>query len=465
MTAIVTTKFRVNNATQFTDSLITNNLYLFNGRPQPWTATQSGDNVPDTPTDSVTALNDLWKDMIAVKKIDYSNATNAIVRRIWTAGKYYDMYRSDYNGSSGQGVDYTTGLPTTRDSLYDSNFYVVTDEYQVFKCLDNKWNTNVVSQASVKPSIGAGGENTIIRGADGYAWKFMYELEPEDVSKFLTTDFMSVQVADANLQDNQPYYTQWLAQRDAIAGRIEAIVVTNGGTYSSIPTIYIDGDGTGATATAVLDSGGSVIYIRMTNQGTGYTYANITVGDPNLSGGGTATAMISPQGGHSTNAVEELGGYYVMLNCRLEYAEGSGDFPVDNDYRRIGLLMNPLAFGSTNVFSDSTGVANKSMVFTAGTVSGTFVADAIINGANGAQGKVVSWNATARTLRYIQLSTISFTAGIGVTTSPTGGSGTISALINPDLKAYSGTVLYYENRRPISRASDQIEDIKIVVEM
>jgi len=39
-----------------------------------------------------------------------------------------------------------------------------------------------------------------------------------------------------------------------------------------------------------------------------------------------------------------------------------------------------------------------------------------------------------------------------------------SGYANPELEPNSGHILYVENRRPISRASDQTEDIKIVVE-
>jgi tetratricopeptide (TPR) repeat protein len=42
--------------------------------------------------------------------------------------------------------------------------------------------------------------------------------------------------------------------------------------------------------------------------------------------------------------------------------------------------------------------------------------------------------------------------------------GTISAISNPGLEAYTGDVLYVENRSPISRANDQIEDVKLVIE-
>ena len=37
----------------------------------------------------------------------------------------------------------------------------------------------------------------------------------------------------------------------------------------------------------------------------------------------------------------ELSGKRVMANIRLTYAEGQGDFPVDNDFRRIGIIKNP----------------------------------------------------------------------------------------------------------------------------
>ena len=35
---------------------------------------------------------------------------------------------------------------------------------------------------------------------------------------------------------------------------------------------------------------------------------------------------------------------------------------------------------------------------------------------------------------------------------------------SPELEHDSGNIIYVENRRPISRASDQTEDIKIVIE-
>ena len=39
-----------------------------------------------------------------------------------------------------------------------------------------------------------------------------------------------------------------------------------------------------------------------------------------------------------------------------------------------------------------------------------------------------------------------------------------SGYANPEMHPDSGDIIYIENRRPISRASDQTEDVKIIVE-
>ena len=61
-------------------------------------------------------------------------------------------------------------------------------------------------------------------------------------------------------------------------GGIETIYVTNGGFgYQSTPTVKISGDGTGATAKAVLNSDGSIQQIDVVTKGSGYTSAIVTI--------------------------------------------------------------------------------------------------------------------------------------------------------------------------------------------
>jgi hypothetical protein len=464
MAAIITNKFRIHNAMSFKEGFgeaSPTQMYLFIGRSQPW----ASDASPDTPVDTVESEYYNYDDMIAMKRIQASDVSHAILRRNWTSGKYYDIYRHNYNNSAGQGVDIDAGTGTTRETLFDANYFVVTEEYNVYKCLDNRNASNVVAASTVMPT---GTSTSAFTTADGYTWKFMYSISAADVLKFVSTDFIPVKTLASNPGATDSYYAQWLVQAASTNGTIDNVVVTAGGTgYTSAPTVTISGDGTGATATATVTAG-AVTAINITNPGSGYTYVTIA-----FSGGAganaAASAIISPKGGHGSDPVKELGGFYVIMNVRLEYADGGGDFPVDNDYRRIGIIKDPVLFGTTNLATTSTLRATKTMTLQAG-VSGTFVVDEVITqSTTGATGRIVSYDATTRVINYIKQqgvqNNIDFTTGNNVTGAGSGAVGNVSALGNPEVAIDSGEIIYFENRRPINRASDQLEDIKIVVEM
>ena len=70
----------------------------------------------------------------------------------------------------------------------------------------------------------------------------------------------------------------YLEEVPTSTGGIASIVVTNPGySYQSAPTVKILGDGTGATATATLGTNGAVKSIQVTNAGSGYTSAIVTI--------------------------------------------------------------------------------------------------------------------------------------------------------------------------------------------
>ena len=86
---------------------------------------------------------------------------------------------------------------------------------------------------------------------------------------------------------------------------------------------------------------GVVTAVTVTNAGTGYTFATISnaqiVAQVQQVYGAELDVIIPPKGGHGKNAIEELGGFYVMLNTSLEGTESanSGDVTVANDFRKI----------------------------------------------------------------------------------------------------------------------------------
>ena len=129
------------------------------------------------------------------------------------------------------------------------------------------------------------------------------------------------------------------------------------------------------------------------------------------------------------------------------------------------------------------------------TNSGTFEADEVISQAStGAIGKVIEYDSTLSLLYYQQESFkgfgtnstnggyVAFSGTNTITGATSGATGTTAAATetltlagnetlsltagyaNPELQPDTGNIIYLENRKPIQRASDQTEDIKIIIE-
>ncbi len=62
-------------------------------------------------------------------------------------------------------------------------------------------------------------------------------------------------------------------------------------------------------------------------------------------------ACIPPVGGHGFDPVSEFGGFNVMINARFEGTEAD-EFTVGNEFRKIGILKNPLAYANTALQAD-----------------------------------------------------------------------------------------------------------------
>jgi hypothetical protein len=139
------------------------------------------------------------------------------------------------------------------------------------------------------------------------------------------------------------------------AGTIDAIAIISGGYSYGVANILIEGDGSGATAEAVIDPlTNAITKVNITNRGEGYTYANVKViGNGN---GATFRAIISPFGGHGKNAPEELFARSLMFYSNISTDLNQG-VVVGNDYRQVGVLKNPRVFDGFENFQGSIGSA------------------------------------------------------------------------------------------------------------
>ena len=485
MPAIITNKFRLHNASNFVESFSEsspNIYYLAIGRPQAFATSTGGDSrtqfegtdaSPLTPVDSVSDEFYFFDDVIAAKRITTSDVSRAIPRRNWTTGTTYDMYRHDYGqyvkGSSSSTISANSGAT----SLADATFYVLSSDNNVYKVIDNNGN----SASTVEPT---GTSTSILTTGDSYKWKYMYSLTASEQTNFLSTDFMHVS-------------TDSTVSSAAVDGAIDTVLIKtagSGGANGTHTGVAIRGDGSSGVASVTV-SGGAVTAVTVTTAGSGYTFAYIRNADI-VSAGATSLSgaeldvIIPPKGGHGANAVEELGGHFVMMNTDFtgDESSNSGDFTTQNDFRRVGLLLDPLTGGSA---ASATTLRGTKAVKLSGT-PGSFTVDEEINQAStGAVGKVVEYDSTNKILYYIQTrfndegvdsngNLTAFSGANAITGQSSSAAGTpdTSTQTVDNIAFSSGynsgeidadtDVLYQENRSPITRASDQTENIKLIVE-
>jgi hypothetical protein len=369
--------------------------------------------------------------------------------------------------------DISSTNPTTSNvtNLYASTFYFMTSDYRVYKVLDN--GGGAVYSGSEPTS-----ETSTPFELGGYRLQYMYKITTSEVTKFLTSDFI-------------PVSTDATVSGDAVDGALDVVRITAGSGYTD-GTYYspIDGDGANGIVKIVVSgnsiaaqgSSGTNIYAG----GTGYRFATVDLGnvfsDTGLSSaanigsgsGGAVEPIISPKGGHGKDAVHELGAHFVMTNIKLEQNEGS-DFTIANDFREVGIIKDPFNFGTTTVSTVSTARQTFSVTLTGAPTKPYEIDEKITQSTTGAIGKVVEFDASNNIIYYQQEryanygiaangNVIAFSGSNVITGGTSGAVGTASSYANPELQPDSGKVIYIENRRPISRASDQTEDIKIVVE-
>ena len=488
MPAIITNKFRIHNSEQFHESFTEaagNTYYLGIGRPQPFatstrpdgrTENLGTDTAPITPVDAIAEEAYVYDELLAAKKIAASDISFVVPRRNWTTGTVYDVYRHDYGRRQTGGTTLITSN-SGATTLFDATYYVKTSTNRVYKCLNNNGNAASTEEPSTTSDV-------IQTTSDGYKWKLMYTLTASQQSNFLSTDFMAV-ATDSTISTA------------AVDGQIEIVLIKTAGTGGSAGThtnIPIRGDGSNGKVSVTITAG-TITDVSVTTAGTDYTFGYITVADINAAGGGTLVnaeldVIIGPKGGHGFNAVEELGGFFVMLNQSLDGTElaNSGDYTAENDFRKIVLFRDPTSAGSAA--TATTLRATQAVHFAASPTPGTFVADeTITQTGTGAVGKVVEWDSSNRILYYIQTrfsdegadanGDITAFSGAGVITGSTSTAtgtpststtGTInqvsitSGYSASELDHDSGDVMYVENRAPIVRAADQTENIKLIIE-
>lgn len=277
---------------------------------------------------------------------------------------------------------------------------------------------------------------------------------------------------------------------------IDILMNTNGYGYRNIDERN-DFDGT-------LES---LVIIR---QGLAEIGTGVTAGDQTLEADREIKNLarivsVTPYGGHSYDNISELYAYTIMI-AQTFTGDETGSAVVNNDFRQLALIQNPIGFddrladspiyrqtiriefdgnittivGDDDEISDNSNADDEPVLFGRVTrvdyldiddkthvyLSSSFglmtrTAEQVYN-INDTHTLYLSYDASAGTTPFTEL-----TISSRITQAGSDGQyqkGLSSDGTEPGLRPLSGDVYYVENRKPIIRAADQSENIKLVIE-
>jgi len=143
-----------------------NAYYTFVGRPYPWI---DDINPPAANNSILDYEQSIFNDIVYGKIIDTTSVKPTIPRTNWTANTVYTAYNQ------------------RNSTLFDEyNFYVFTDENNIYKCIYN----NDGGPSLIKPTLTS--TTGVFSTSDNYIWKFMYNIDATSMTRFSSNAFLVV---------------------------------------------------------------------------------------------------------------------------------------------------------------------------------------------------------------------------------------------------------------------------------
>lgn len=534
MPSISTKKLAYSKATLWKESIRQGSnvcpvLYVFIGNHVPY----ANESSPDSIIDTVSSEKEIWDSMYAAKRVTGNDVELVIPRINWTANTKYRQY------------DDTIVIDTLLSSNTTQNLkpmYVITGDRNVYKCISNSAGAN----STVEPSGDYTTSNGNIATADGYIWKYMFNVKPSN--KFLSDSWVPAPTSTSALDYG-------VSSTGVVDGELTTIVVSNAGlnyreasnlrvdgfstgqttirlsntsltlAIFSIPTlanlsnmaisgtgiatgtyissisnttgvitlssatnnfggnannitvstrVYVDGDGIGAVANAVIantsidapSAQANISKITVTTIGTGYSRANAFV--YGSGSGANSRVILSPKFGHAFNPARELNANNAMVAVRIGELDSTenGLISVDTSFRQFGLMRDPYKYGSTSRVETSNANTVISQTTDLSIVAGTdYTLNEYVYQGSSANNATAYGFLNAQTTNEARLTRVkgTFATGLPLVGATSGVSRTVTAVTNPEFQPYSGDILYAENAVKTDRADGQAENIKLTI--
>lgn len=368
--------------------------YVFIGKHTPY----ANESSPDSIVETISTEKEIWDNMFAAKRVTANDIELVVARVNWTANTKYRQYDDTIQ---------LTQLLSSNTAQNLKAMYVITSARNVYKCLSNNNSAN----STVEPVGDYTTSNGAISTADGYIWKYMFNVKSSN--KFLTTSWIPVPERSAGASTQTDYN---LDDTGVVEGELTTAVITNAGTGyydtsigvtaypigctvltvantsniaanmsvsgTGVPTGAIisvldspnnkitlssattsNGGGAGSNlsiSTRVYFDGdgtsaagtatlanGTISKITITTIGKDYSRSNVFI----FGSGSNAAArvIIAPKFGHAKNPAKDLLAKNVMIASRIGEVDSTEDglISVETSFRQFGLMRNPYKYGQS----------------------------------------------------------------------------------------------------------------------
>jgi hypothetical protein len=528
MPAIITDQLRISKTKKFVDQLSdeANSYYVFVGLPNSNEYDPEWNTSPLSPRDSFIEENDYWDTMIALKKIKADDVKQCIRRVTWDSGITYDMYRHDISRDRLSLPSGATSLYTSNYYVLNSDYRVYICLYNGTDpenpsgkpSLDEPTFTDLEPRAagdsgdgyiwkylfSVKPSdiIKFDSVNFIPVpknwGSDPQTQVIRNNASTSGQIKTAVILDRGSNLGRNRIYKNVPIKGDGVGAKATIStnndSKVQSIIISNGGSGYTYGTVdFLNTPGINLDQTALLPS---------------------------------FDVIIPPNGGHGYDINRELGAYYAMIYSKIENDLENPDFILGNEISRIGIVENPEQYNSNSLLVDEkisalnalklTGITNPDDFTEARFPPDSYITQTIGLGVT-AVGRVISYDYNTGVLKYWQdkrlvgfntdgtknlspqygFSLNKFTpdpdinggslvirsetidlqidTNFGTEQNPVSavsinnntyqlGQSFINGFSNPEVKKYSGSVIYVDHRASITRSPNQRENVKVILQ-
>jgi hypothetical protein len=505
----------------------TNSYYSFVGLPNATEYNINWDKTPPSPRDSFDQENDYWDTMISLKKIKPDDVRQMIRKIEWESGIIYDMYRHDITRTNTSKPSGSTNLYSSNFYVVNSDYrvYICLNNGISPENPSGRPSLDEPTFTDLEPrSAGNSGDGYIwkylytIKPGDivkfdstnfipvpkdwGVSGSESFIIKNNAITsgqiKIVTITNRGVGMGTANRT-----YTNVPIRGDGFGAEATIII----GNDSNVESISISKGGSNYTY--------GTVDLKSSNVPTGSIEPKFDV-------------IIPPKNGHGFDIYRELGAYNILVYSRIENDTENPDFIIGNQISRIGIVKNPIQSPPSEdiLMQDKASALYALKLIGINDPSdyklATFIQDSYITQTIGlgltAVGRVISYDQDTGVLKYWQdrtLSGFNFDGSQNIlpeygfnlnrfTSDPeSGGSLTIfgdgnsinlnidvnfgteinpgiSTVLNnrtyqlgqsfirgistPEVKKYSGDIIYVDNRPSITRSQNQKEDIKVILQ-